>query len=42
MGCLASLCNDNDKDNDFEEENGQFKALIVPGNASNPSQIGEK
>lgn len=42
MGCFTSLCNDQSKDKDLEEENGQFEALVVSGNASNPNPMGKE
>lgn len=44
MGCILSLCNINDKekDKDYEEEKGQFDALIMSGNLSNPNPIGRE
>ena len=39
MGCFTSLCDDQSKDKDLEEENGQFEALFASGNTPNPNTV---
>lgn len=42
MGCFTSLCSDKDKDKDYEEEKGQFEALVMSGNPSSPAPLGRE